>query len=148
MTETHKPRTEDMIPMLEIRNLHVTVEGREILKGIDLSIRPGRELTPSWARMARARARWPMSLLGARAIRHTGWGAVRWQKSAGYAGGNPRLRGIIPGLQYPVEIPGVANLYFLKAAVNAVRKYRGEPAVDAMDFWGTGAGAHGSGEDG
>jgi Fe-S cluster assembly ATP-binding protein len=43
--------------------------------------------------------------------------------------------GLFLAFQYPVEIPGVANLYFLKAAVNAVRKYRNEPPVDAMDFW-------------
>jgi Fe-S cluster assembly ATP-binding protein len=122
--------------MLEIRNLHATVEGREILNGIDLTSSARAKSTPSWGRTAPARARWRMSSPGAKAIPSP-------RAKSMFDGKNllemaPETRaceGLFLAFQYPVEIPGVANLYFLKAAVNAVRKYRGEPPVDAMDFW-------------
>src|SRR3989441_462587 len=77
--------------MLEIKNLQVKVAGKEILKGIDLSIGPAED-----------HAR----------------------------------EGVFMAFQYPVEIPGVSNAYFLKAALNAIRKYRGLEEIDAMDFMG------------
>jgi Fe-S cluster assembly ATP-binding protein len=134
--------------MLEIRNLHATVEGREILNGIDLVIHPG-EPTPSWGRMAPARARWPMSLPGARAMTVTEGEILFDGKNLLEMAPETRAcEGLFLAFQYPVEIPGVANLYFLKAAVNAVRKYRGEPSVDAMDFWDLVQERMESGEDG
>ena len=121
--------------MLEIRNLHVTVEGREILNGIDLVVPPGEAhaiMGPNGSGKS--------TLANVIAGRE---GYVVTEGEIRFDGENllemaPEIRaceGLFLAFQYPVEIPGVANLYFLKAAVNAARKYRGEPPVDAMDFW-------------
>lgn len=121
--------------MLEIKNLHASVEGREILKGIDLTIQPGEVhaiMGPNGS--------------GKSTLANVIAGREGYEVSAGeilYRGRNlfemaPEERawqGLFLAFQYPVEIPGVSNLYFLKAAVNAVRKHRGEPELDAMDFW-------------
>jgi len=121
--------------MLEIRNLHVTVEDREILKGIDLAIHAGEThaiMGPNGS--------------GKSTLANVIAGREGYTVTEGeilFEGKNllemdPEIRaceGLFLAFQYPVEIPGVANLYFLKAAVNAIRKYRGESPVDAMDFW-------------
>ncbi len=121
--------------MLEIRNLHATVEGREILNGIDLNIRPG-EVHAIMGPNGSGKSTLANVIAGRD-------GYVVTEGEIRFDGKNllemaPETRaceGLFLAFQYPVEIPGVANLYFLKAAVNAGRKYRGEPPVDAMDFW-------------
>ena len=121
--------------MLEIRNLHVTVEGREILNGIDLVVPPG-EAHAIMGPNGSGKSTLANVIAGREGYAVTD-GEIRFD------GKNllemaPEIRaceGLFLAFQYPVEIPGVANLYFLKAAVNAARKYRGEPPVDAMDFW-------------
>ena len=121
--------------MLEIKNLHVAVEDKEILKGIDLHVERRAKCTPSWGptapARARSRARWP-------AIRNTRSPAARSCSTARTCSTmDPEERareGVFMAFQYPVEIPGVNNAYFLKAALNAMRKHRGQPELDAMEF--------------
>ena len=121
--------------MLEIHNLHVTVEGREILKGLDLTIHPGEThaiMGPNGSGKSTL-----ANVIAGREGYIVTEGEIRFD-GKNLLDMDPETRaceGLFLAFQYPVEIPGVANLYFLKAAVNAVRKYRGEPPVDAMDFW-------------
>ena len=121
--------------MLEIHNLHVTVEGREILRGIDLSIQAG-ETHAIMGPNGSGKSTLANIIAGREGYTVTA-GEIRFN-GKNLLDMSPETRaceGLFLAFQYPVEIPGVANLYFLKAAVNALRKYRGEAPVDAMDFW-------------
>jgi len=123
--------------MLEIKNLHAVVEGREILKGIDLSINAGEVhaiMGPNGSGKSTL-----ASVISGRAGYEVTAGEVLFEgKSLLEMDPEERAReGLFLAFQYPVEIPGVSNLYFLKAAVNAMRKHRGEPELDVMDFWET-----------
>src|SRR5450759_254280 len=122
--------------MLTIENLHARIqdEGTEILKGIDLTIRAGE----GHAIMG-PHGSWKSTLA------HVLAGREGYEVTAGrvlYQGQDllamaPEIRareGVFLSFQYPVEIPGVANTYFLRMALNAVRKHRGLPEIDAMDF--------------
>jgi len=121
-------------PMLKIENLHATVAGREILKGLSLDVKPGEVhaiMGPNGA---------GKSTLGNILAGRDGYeiteGSVRFE------GGDllelePEERaaaGVFLAFQYPVEIPGVNNTYFLRSALNAQRKTRGEPELDSMQF--------------
>src|SRR5437667_7760240 len=122
--------------MLEIRNLHARVSEKEILQGIDLSVNSGEVhaiMGPNGS--------------GKSTLAQVLAGRDLYQVTAGeviYQGVNllemppeDRAReGVFMAFQYPVEIPGVSNLYFLKAALNTIRKNRGLPELDAMDFLG------------
>jgi len=121
--------------MLEIHNLHVSVEGQEILKGIDLVIQPG-EVHAMMGPNGSGKSTLANVISGREGYEVTA-GTIRY-RGQDLLAMDPEDRareGIFLAFQYPVEIPGVNNLYFLKAAVNAVRKHRGEPEMDAMDFW-------------
>ena len=121
--------------MLEIKNLHATVEGREILRGINLVVNPGEVhaiMGPNGS--------------GKSTLANVISGREGYEVTAGevlFNGVNilelaPEERacaGLFLAFQYPVEIPGVNNLYFLKASLNALRKARGEQEVDAMEFY-------------
>ena len=120
--------------MLEIKNLHVTVDGKAILKGVDLTIQAGQIhaiMGPNGS---------GKSTLGNAIAGRDGYEVTRGEVL--YKGKNlleltPEVRaceGIFLAFQYPVEIPGVNNTYFLRAALNAQRKYRGEPELDSMQF--------------
>ena len=122
------------VPMLEIKNLHATVADKEILKGINLSINAG-EVHAIMGPNGSGKSTLAQVLAG----RET------YQVTAGevlYEGKNllelpPEERavaGIFLAFQYPVEIPGVGNLYFLRTALNAIRKRRGLEELDPMDF--------------
>jgi Fe-S cluster assembly ATP-binding protein len=120
--------------MLEIRNLHATVGGKPILKGLDLKIGAGEVhaiMGPNGA--------------GKSTLGNVIAGREGYEVTSGeviYNGKNllelePEERaceGVFLAFQYPVEIPGVNNTYFLRAALNAQRKYRGEPELDSMQF--------------
>jgi len=120
--------------MLEIKNLHANVDGREILHGIDLTIRAG-EVHALMGPNGSGKSTLSQVLAGRETYEVT-------QGSVTYLGQDllamkPEERahlGVFLAFQYPVEIPGVNNTYFLKAALNANRKARGEDPLDAMDF--------------
>lgn len=120
--------------LLEIENLHVAVEGKAILKGIDLAIEPGEVhaiMGPNGSGKSTL-----ANVLAGREGYEVKAGAVRFLGRDLLAmPPEERARaGVFLSFQYPVEIPGVSNAYFLKAAANAVRKHRGEPDLDAMEF--------------
>ncbi len=120
--------------MLSIENLHVSVGDKPILKGVNLQIKPGEVhaiMGPNGA--------------GKSTLSHVLSGKAGYNVTEGsvtYLAENlldmdPEIRarkGVFLAFQYPVEIPGVSNIYLLKAALNSIRKYQGLDEVDAMDF--------------
>ncbi len=120
--------------MLKIKNLHATVDGKEILKGIDLAMGFG-EVHAIMGPNGSGKSTLSYVLAG-----RDGYEVTKGEVL--YNGKNllemkPEERageGVVLAFQYPVELPGVSSMNFLKAAVNAVRKYRGENELDAMDF--------------
>jgi len=120
--------------MLEIRDLHAKAADKDVLKGFDLKVGAGEVhaiMGPNGS--------------GKSTLAHVLAGRPGYTVTAGevlYKGRDllalsPEQRareGVFLAFQYPVEIPGVSNVYFLKAALNAIRKHRGQPELDAMDF--------------
>jgi Fe-S cluster assembly ATP-binding protein len=120
--------------LLEIKNLHATVDGKEILKGIDLSIGAG-EMHAVMGPNGSGKSTLSYVLAGRPGYDVTS-GEVLY-KGEDLLAMTPEERaqkGIFLAFQYPVEIPGVPTTSFLKQAINAVRKARGEPVLDAMEF--------------
>ncbi len=120
--------------MLEIRNLHASTAGTPILKGIDLSIAPG-EIHAVMGPNGSGKSTLANALAGRPSTEIT-QGEILFE-GRDLSEMEPEIRareGIFLAFQYPVEIPGVGNNYFLKAALNAVRSHRGLPELDAMDF--------------
>jgi Fe-S cluster assembly ATP-binding protein len=120
--------------MLEIKNLRARVGNKDILKGIDLTVRPG-EVHAVMGPNGSGKSTLAGVLAGRGEYEVTG-GSVRYagRDLLGLAPEERAREGLFLAFQYPVEIPGVNNAYFLKAALNAVRKHRGEPEIDAMAF--------------
>ena len=120
--------------MLDINNLQASVEGKAILKGVDLHVKAG-EVHAIMGPNGSGKSTLSQVLAGRDTFEVTG-GSVTWDGQDLLAMPiEERARaGLFLAFQYPVEIPGVSNAYFLKAAVNAVRKHRGQPEFDAMDF--------------
>ena len=120
--------------MLKIEDLHVEVDGKPILKGINLEVKAGQVhaiMGPNGS--------------GKSTLAYVLAGRDGYEVTKGrvlYKGQDllemaPEIRaaeGLFLGFQYPVAIPGVSNIYFLKAALNAIRKHRGEDPLDAIDF--------------
>ncbi len=120
--------------MLSIKNLTVNVGDKQILKGINLEIKAG-EIHAIMGPNGSGKSTLSHVLSGKAGYEVTG-GAVTYQGKDLLAMA-PEIRareGVFLAFQYPVEIPGVSNIYLLKAALNAVRKHHGEAEVDAMDF--------------
>lgn len=120
--------------MLEIKDLHAEVGGKEILKGINLTINPG-EIHAVMGPNGAGKSTLSYVLAGRSGYEVTG-GSVTYQ-GQDLLEMDPDKRacsGIFLAFQYPVEIPGVASATFLKTALNAQRKFRGEEELDAMQF--------------
>ena len=120
--------------MLEIKNLHVRVAGREILKGVNLTVKPG-EVHAIMGPNGAGKSTLGYVLSGRDGYEITE-GSVHFNgKDLTALEANERAgEGMFLAFQYPVEIPGVNNTYFLRAALNAQRKYRGEAEMDSRAF--------------
>src|SRR5277367_4575079 len=120
--------------MLEIRDLHVNIENREILKGVDLKVNAGEVhsiMGPNGSGKSTL-----AQVLSRRATYEVTAGEVLF-KGKDLVAMKPEeaaCEGVFLAFQYPVEIPGIGNAYFLRAALNAIRKYRGTEEMDAIDF--------------
>ena len=120
--------------MLEIKNLTAGVEGKAILKGIDLQVKAG-EVHAIMGPNGSGKSTLAAVLTGRGGYEVTGGGVTFDGQDLLVLKPEERARaGLFLAFQYPVEIPGVNGAYFLKAALNAVRKHRGEEPLDAMDF--------------
>jgi Fe-S cluster assembly ATP-binding protein len=120
--------------MLRIRNLSASIDGKPILGGLDLEVRPG-EVHAIMGPNGSGKTTFAQVLAG-RDIYRVVADELSFQ-GRDLLPMAPEIRareGIFLAFQYPIEIPGVSNLYFLRAAVNAVRAYRGLPELDAVDF--------------
>src|SRR5438552_5216763 len=120
--------------MLRIENLHVRAGNRDILRGVNLSVDIGQVhaiMGPNGSgksTLARVLAGHPEYAVTGGTVAYRGQDLLAM---------DPEMRareGVFMAFQYPVEIPGVNNAYFLKSALNALRKHRGEEELDAMDF--------------
>jgi Fe-S cluster assembly ATP-binding protein len=120
--------------MLEIKNLHASIEDNEILKGVNLKVKAG-EVHAIMGPNGSGKSTLSYVLAGHEGYEVTDGGATLNGKDLLDMAAEERAgEGLFLAFQYPVEIPGVDNVTFLKTAYNAVRKYRGEPPVDAMQF--------------
>jgi len=120
--------------MLELKDLHASAGGAKILKGIDLAVRAG-EVHAVMGPNGSGKSTLANVLSGRPGVEITRGSVLFEGKDLTALSPEDRARaGIFLAFQYPVEIPGVANSYFLKASLNAIRKARGEAELDAMDF--------------
>ena len=120
--------------MLQIQNLHASIDGNEILRGVSLDLAPG-EVHAIMGPNGSGKSTLAQVLAGREEYDVTeGKVLYKGQDLLEMAPEDRAREGIFLAFQYPVEIPGVSNTYFLKAALNAVRKHRGQPELDAVDF--------------
>jgi Fe-S cluster assembly ATP-binding protein len=122
------------MPLIEIKNLHANVDGNEILKGIDLSVNAG-ETHAIMGPNGSGKSTLAQVLAGHQAFEVTEGEVLYKGKDLLELEAHERAcEGIFLAFQYPVEIPGVGNSYFLKTALNAIRKTQGLDELDAFDF--------------
>jgi len=120
--------------MLELKNLHVSIGSKEILKGIDLTVNPG-EVHAIMGPNGSGKSTLASVLAGRDEYEVTSGRILFLGNDLLELEAEERAReGLFLAFQYPVEIPGVSNTYFLRTALNAIRTHRGEDPVDAMDF--------------
>jgi Fe-S cluster assembly ATP-binding protein len=120
--------------MLEIKDLHARAEEQEILKGVELTVEPG-QVHAVMGPNGSGKSTLARVLAGDEAYEVTAGQVVyRGQDLLEQAPEERAREGLFLAFQYPVEIPGVSNVYFLKAALNAIRKHRQESEMDAMEF--------------
>jgi Fe-S cluster assembly ATP-binding protein len=120
--------------MLEIKNLHAGIEGKEILRGLNLTVGTGEVhaiMGPNGSGKSTL-----ANVLAGRPKYEVISGSVTFEgkELLGMPTEERAREGVFLAMQYPVEIPGVNNIYFLKAALNAIRKHRGEEELDAIEF--------------
>jgi Fe-S cluster assembly ATP-binding protein len=120
--------------MLKIENLHVSVKDKPILKGLDLTVNAG-EVHAIMGPNGSGKSTLAHVLSGREGYEVTDGSATYDGKDLLAMGADERAReGVFLGFQYPVEIPGVSSMTFLRSALNAIRTHRGEKTVDAIDF--------------
>ena len=121
-------------PILEIKNLHAGVEGKQILKGVDLNINAG-EVHAVMGPNGSGKSTLAAVLAGREGYEVAEGKVLYCGKDLLEMDPEERAReGVFLAFQYPVEIPGVNTTYFLKAALNEIRKHQGEPELDAVEF--------------
>lgn len=122
--------------LLEIKNLHTHIDGKSILKGIDLIVKPG-EVHAIMGPNGSGKSTLTQVIAGREEYQVTQGQVLYKGKDLLQLAPEIRAReGIFVAFQYPVEIPGVNNSYFLRTAMNAIRKHKGEEELDAFDFQG------------
>jgi len=120
--------------ILNVRDLHASVAGAKILKGLNLEVKTG-EVHAIMGRNGSGKSTFSKVLAGHPSYDVTGGKVTfRGEDIAELEPNERALRGIFLAFQYPLEIPGVTNLDFLRESYNALRKYRGEPELDPFDF--------------
>jgi Fe-S cluster assembly ATP-binding protein len=120
--------------MLDVRNLHVSVDGNEILRGVDLQVKPG-EVHAIMGPNGSGKSTLAQALAGHPAYQVTSGTMRYFGKDLLELDPEERAReGLFLAFQYPVEIRGITNSYFLRSALNAIRKHRGLDELDPLDF--------------
>lgn len=120
--------------MIEIKDLCASVEGKQILTGINLTVKPG-EVHAIMGPNGSGKSTLSQVLAGRESYTvDSGSVTYKGEDLLEMAVEERARNGLFLAFQYPLEIPGVSNAYFLRASVNAIRKQRGEPELDAMDF--------------
>jgi Fe-S cluster assembly ATP-binding protein len=120
--------------ILEVKDLHANIHNHEILKGVNLTVKAG-EMHSIMGPNGSGKSTLAQVLARREAYEVTrGQVLLNGKDLLAMKPEEAACEGLFMAFQYPVEIPGISNAYFLRAALNAIRKYRGEEELDAMDF--------------